>query len=272
MKRRTFLIALGAAACHTSDPPLGFARSLLGVARAAGELSSADERFASQELTRIRRLAEPMLRGASIDTAAQTLSELLFERLGFVREVTSTSLSFVILPTVLRERRGSCVGLGTLMLALCEACGVSANGVLMPGHFYVQLGDAAHTRNMEMLRRGEAMPEAWYRERFPIPGGEAHEYARPLSRVEALGVVEYDVGGERRRQQRLDEARAAYARAIRAFPGFAAAHASLGTTLHLLGHLDEAAASYERARKLDPQLPGVAWNRSLLESERASPY
>jgi tetratricopeptide (TPR) repeat protein len=268
MKRRTFLIAIGGVACGVTAPPRRFARSLLGVARAAGELSAADERFTLIELARIEQLAAPELKRARPETASRVLSDLLFERLGFVREVKDESLSFVLLPSVLRQRRGSCVGLSTLFLALCDGCGVSANGVLMPGHFYVRLTNCARARNVELLRGGEAMPDAWYRERFPIAGVGAAEYARPLSPDEALGVIEYDVGNERRRQLRLDEAQAAFLRAVRAFPGFAEAHASLGTTLHLLGRLDEAAASYERASALNPQLSGLAWNRSLLENER----
>ena len=113
------------------------------------------------------------------------------------------------------------------------------------------------------------MPDAWYSERFPVPGGTVHEYARPLSNGEALGVIDYDVGNERRRQLRLEDARAAYVRSVRSFPAFAEAHASLGVTLHLLGRLDEARASYQRARSLNPNLEGVAWNRELLDEEQA---
>jgi tetratricopeptide (TPR) repeat protein len=268
MKRRAFLIALGSAACSVSAPPPRFARSLLSAARAAGEVSAADERFSLDELARIQHLAQPVLEQAGPDGAGEVLSELLFGRLGFVREVDDKSLSFVLLPSVLRRRQGSCVGLSTLFLALCDGCGIAANGVLMPGHFYVRLGPGQRTRNVELLRRGEAMPDAWYGQRFPIAGGGAAEYARPLSRDETLGVVEYDVGNERRRQLRLTEAQAAFERAIRDFPGFAEAHASLGSTLHLLGQLEQAATSYDRARALNPNLPGVAWNRSLLDSER----
>ena len=266
MKRRTFLATLGGVACGATDPPLLVARALLSVARASGEVSAADERTSLSELTQIRRLAESELKRAPPAMAGVVLSELVFERLGFRREVTDKSLSFVLLPGVLSQRRGSCVGLGSLLLALCDGCGVPANGVLMPGHFYVRLVNGA--RNVELLRQGEAMPDAWYRERFPIRSSETEEYARPLSRNETLGVVEYDVGNERRRQLRLAEARAAFMRAVRAFPTLAEAHASLGATLQLLGRLDEAADSYERAHALDSELPGVAWNRALLESER----
>jgi tetratricopeptide (TPR) repeat protein len=279
MKRRAFLGALGAAACSASAPARPFVRSVLAVARNAGEASPTEEHFSLGELERFRQLAELELHHTSPLAMGSVLSTLLFDRLGFAREVDDPSLDFVLLPTVLRRRRGSCVGLGVLFLALAEALRQRASGVLMPGHFFVRLEQVDGSHNVELLRRGEQMPDAWYGQRFPIPSTEAasqhpvgwtSEYARPLTFDETLGVIEYDVGSERRRQQRLVEARSAYQRAIRSFPGFAEAHASLGATLQLLGKLDDAEASYERARAINPELAGVAWNRALLAHERAS--
>lgn len=270
MKRRAFLCALGAAACSPSRAPHPLLRGALAAARDAGALLASDSSFSESELARMAELARTHLKGTPPEAAARVLSDLLFVHLGFVREVENTSLEFVLLPSVLRRRRGSCVGLGMLLLVLAEALELKASGVLMPGHFYVRLAAGERFRNVELLRRGESMPDAWYAQRFPIPDGSAGEYARPLSSQEALGVIDFDVGNERHRQLRLEEARAAYARAVHAFPVFAEAHASLGTTLHLLGRLDEARESYDRARSLNPKLRGIAGNYALLDEERAA--
>jgi Flp pilus assembly protein TadD len=122
---------------------------------------------------------------------------------------------------------------------------------------------------VELLRAGEAMPNSWYEQRFPIPGGSAREYSRPLTDSEVLGVVHFDVGNERRRQRRLSEARVAFERAARAFPDLSEAHASLGAVQHLLGDLHAASESYRRAQHANPHLPGVAENLALLDAERA---
>jgi tetratricopeptide (TPR) repeat protein len=250
-------------------------------------MDPAAERFYWSELARLTDLARaaiyprPASAGASLNASLTSplnasltsplnasLNVLLFERLGFVREVEDTDLRFVLLPSVLRERRGSCVGLGTLYLALTEALEVTAHGVLRPGHFYVRLEESGKHTNVELLRRGEFMPDSWYDHRFPVPGGAAKEYGRPLTPDETLGVVEYNVGNQRRREHRIDDAHQAYARAVGHFPDFAEAHASLGTALHLLGRLDEAAASYRTAKRVNPHLPHVEDNLSLLETER----
>ncbi len=269
MKRRALLLAAATAGCRGAAPsPLPFARAALGVAQLAGSLPAADERWCLAELDRLAEFARDAQREVEGASTASVLRELLFGGLGFVREVADTDLSFTLLPGVLRSRRGSCVGLSSVYLALAEALGVVARGVLMPGHFYVRIEERGHAENVELLRGGEPMPDNWYRSRFPVPGGPAREYARPLTMSETLGVVEYNLGNERRRQLRLSDAREAYERAVRHFPDFAEAHASLGVVLHLVGELDEAAASYHMAREVNPHLPSVDQNSALLESER----
>jgi tetratricopeptide (TPR) repeat protein len=141
---------------------------------------------------------------------------------------------------------------------------------MMPGHFYARVSEPSGHRNVELLRQGEMMPDAWYVARFPIPGGAAPAYARPLTGPEVCGVVEYNVGNAHRRAQRLAEARAAFARAVAAFPDFAEAHASLGSMQQLLGQLDQAAASYRAAITKNPHLPGLDQNLALLAEERGA--
>jgi tetratricopeptide (TPR) repeat protein len=269
VNRRSLLLGLAACACQGSKaPPLSFARAALKLARDAGQASAEQESSSVSELCRIAALAETELKKAPGASSGLVLSQLLFEQLGFAREVTNTALSFVLLPNVLRGRRGNCVGLGTLFLALSQALGWTAHGVLMPGHFYVRLEEHGQARNIELLHRGEAMPTEWYSARFPVPGGSAREYGRPLTETETLGVVAYDIGNERRRQLRFEDARQAYVQAAQLFPEFAEAHASLGATLQVLGKLDEAAASYQIARDMNPHLPGVDQNVAVLEGEQ----
>lgn len=271
MKRRWLLLLLAGSACRGARArELSLGRALVGVAGGPGGTDAAQASWSLSELLRLADEAQRELARTPHRSPAAVLSELIFERWGFVREVTDTNLGFVFLPSVLERRRGSCVGLGTLFLALADALGQSASGVLMPGHFYVRLQEHGQARNVELLRTGEAMPDTWYAQRFPVPGGAAPEYARPLSPAEVLGVVEYNLGNERRRQLRLTDARAAFLRAVQAFPQLSEAHASLGAVEQLLGNLDAAAASYRRARDVNPHLPGVDQNLALLAAERAS--
>jgi regulator of sirC expression with transglutaminase-like and TPR domain len=235
------------------------------MARAAGESGGSDD---AELLGQLARIAESARRiGALEGNPSAAIARALFDELGFAREVDSTDLRFVLLPGVLRERRGSCVGLGSLYLVLGEALAFDARGVILPGHFYVRQQGPGAPRNVELLRRGEAMSDDWYRQRFPLPAVPTSYYSRPLTHEQVTGVVEYNIGNERRRQQRYVEAEAAFARAARLFPSFAEAHASLGTMQHLLGELPAAAASYRIARQLNSALPGLDANIAMLEAE-----
>lgn len=248
------------------------ARALLEIGARVHETSASEGRAAEAELERIavivrEALADARSRDASASPVA-VLNGVVFGALGFVREVEDPSLDFVLLPSVLRKRRGNCVGLGTLYLALGDMAHLQMEGVLRPGHFFVRIRDGAIVRNVELLRKGEEMPDTWYEVRFPIPSGSGTAYGRGLSSAEVRGVVEYDLGNDRRRRGKFGEARAAYEQATRDFPDFGEAHASLGAMDQLLGALDEAESSYAAARRSNPVLPGLEQNIELLRRER----
>jgi tetratricopeptide (TPR) repeat protein len=269
VNRRTLLALPWVVACGRPDrraqPALD---PLLAAGRDFGETSAADDAFAQAELGRIAAQVERSRGGeAPVTARIERLNHVVFSELGFAREVESTALGCVLLQPVLRQRRGSCVGLGSLYLALAELLELPLSGVLLPGHFFVRASEAGRRSNIELLRGGEAMPDDWYRHKYPLPG-PASAYDRALTKTEVRGVVEYDVGNERRRQGRLGEARRAFTAAVQHFPDFAEAHASLGSVLHLLGSLEAAELAYAAARKVNPRLPGLDWNLELLARER----
>jgi regulator of sirC expression with transglutaminase-like and TPR domain len=239
----------------------------MGLAREFGEVEPEGQAWAVEELRRMAGLVQDRAARSAGDFV-RSVQQVVFEDCKFVREVDDASLRFVLLPSVLRLKRGSCVGLGTLMLALAELTGREAHGVVRPGHFYVRLRVHGNVRNMEPLRNGEELPDAWYTQRFPVVGDAAY-YARDLTPTEVLGILEYNIGNERKRERRWSEARNAFARATRHFPDFAEAHASLGSVLHVLGLLGDAERAYGRALSKNPGLPGLEWNLELLRLERA---
>jgi tetratricopeptide (TPR) repeat protein len=197
------------------------------------------------------------------------LNAVVFGELGFEREIESGDVRFFRLPSVLADRRGSCLGLGDLYLVLGERLGVPLDGIMVPGHFFVCSGDGRQPRNVELLRRGEAMPDAWYRGKYgPWPPGGA-EYFRPLSIDELVAVHWFDTGNQLRAARDLAGAERAYARAAAAFPAFAEAHASLGAVRQLKGDLREAQAAYDQAARARSDLPGLEENVTLLKREES---
>ena len=198
---------------------------------------------------------------------ADDINAVVFGEFGFQREIESTASRFFQLSSVLSDRRGSCLGLGALYLAIGERIGVPLDGILLPGHFFVRTRGPAG-RNLELLRRGETMPEAWYRKKYgPWPETRS-AYFRPVT-VSELGAIHwYNRGNDLRAAGDLSAAEQAYARATQEFPGFAEAHASLGAAQQRCGALAEAEASYRAAARAWPDLPGLAHNLELLRGQR----
>lgn len=77
-----------------------------------------------------------------------------------------------------------------------------------------------------------------------------------------------NLGSVLQRSGRVDEARAAYARALELNPHFAQAHANLGALARLKGQLDEARQHYEEALRIDPQYPTAHYNLGNLYKDQ----
>jgi regulator of sirC expression with transglutaminase-like and TPR domain len=250
-------------ACRREQPAGPALQPLLEVALESGALTGGEAAFTRGELDRLAGHAAEAIRGGQ--PPGEALRRVVFERGRFVREIDSQEARFMLLPGVLRARRGTCVGLGTLYLVLAERLGVPAHGVLVPGHFFVRVKEGTRLRNLELLRQGEEMPDSWYRNKYAIP--EAGAYLRALTPTEVAAVLRFNLGNELRENGKPQEALARYRRAAADFPGFAEAHASIGLVQHLLGRLEEARRAYQTAQRLQPTLPGLDRNLAVLEQE-----
>jgi regulator of sirC expression with transglutaminase-like and TPR domain len=261
-----------AAACARSSPPQPASgerrvEALLAVAEEArtelgAELPTRER--AREALERTRTAARERVRGRPGAQAIDALNGLLFEELGFEREVPAVRLEQGLLPRVAVERRGSCVGLASLYLVLAADLDLPVQAVLAPGHLFLRYSSTAERRNIELLRGGEAVSDAWYQERYRVQGG-CPAYLRPLSEAELVAAVRFNLANHYRLRSQWTQAEKTYRGVIAAFPDFAEAHANLGLTLQLLGR-SEAAAVYERARGACPGLPGLEANLTALKS------
>jgi regulator of sirC expression with transglutaminase-like and TPR domain len=269
MTLRSFsaLICLWLAACAkpAPAPPTPLTQALLAQAVTWSAKPAAPD-VARAALDRIATRIGALHKLEPSQSMHALLHRVVFEEEKFVREVDDSSLRYVLLPSVIETHRGSCVGLGSLYLALGERLGLDMHGVIVPGHFYVRLREQGQLHNIELLREGAELDDAWYRERWPITT-QSRAYARPLRAAEVEAVLLFDVGNDRVRAKAFDKAENAFSQAAKLFPDFAEAHASAGTVAHLLGALDRALVAYNAARAADPMLEGLDENIALLTAE-----
>jgi hypothetical protein len=267
-----FAAASEGTACRALHPARG------GDHRVPGPLASALLAFAAErgaapsdvagswqviETMADRIAARPRGKG---EDGVDSLNAVVFGELGFSREVERTALRFMLLPSVVADRKGSCVGLGALYLVLAERLGIPLDGVMVPGHFFVRARASGTTRarNVELLRRGEAMPDSWYVGKYGPWPAEATAYLRPLSPAEVLAIHWFNLGNQRRGDGDLPGAAVAYGRATDELPAFAEAWASLGAVRQARGDRVGAARAYRSAGRANPELPGLARNLQML--------
>lgn len=195
------------------------------------------------------------------------LTAVVFSDLGFTREIDDEDPKFYTLTSVLRDRRGSCLGLGALYLIVAERLGIALDGVRVPGHFFVRTRESP-SRNIELLRRGEPMPDDWYRAKYG-PWSADGAYFRPLAPNEVTALFWFNIGNVARRANEFDRAGQAYARAAAEAPTFSEAQASVGLVHQLTGAPSEAEDAYRAAVRAGPGLVGVGQNMALLRDSSA---
>jgi regulator of sirC expression with transglutaminase-like and TPR domain len=257
------LLALASCRNHVA-PPRPLLAGLMNLAAEQGEPPVAVA-ASLREIDRIAGKVEQAQRGGLDAVAA--LRQVVFTELGYTREVDSQDLRFVLLPAVTAARKGSCVGLGTLYLALAEHLGLPLEGVLVPGHFFVRARVGDQVVDVELLHQGETTSDDFYRQRYPTSDPPPRAYWRALTVPEVLAVVLYNAGNQRREEKRFDDAADLYRRSARAFSVFAEANANRGLALHLGGRLKEARAAYEAAHRERPDLPGLDRNIAALDQD-----
>jgi tetratricopeptide (TPR) repeat protein len=220
--------------------------------------------------TELQRIAQAVARRhcRTHTDITDDMNAVVFADLGFEREIDSTATRFFEFSSVIAQRRGSCLGLGALYLALGERLEIPLDGILLPGHFFVRTrGPGGHA--IELLRRGGAMPDDWYRSKYGPWPEPPSAYHRPVTVTEIVAIHWYNRANDLRALGDLVGAEQAFARAAQGFPGFAEAHANLGALRQARGDFELAEVSYREAARAWPSLPGLADNVEQLKRQMA---
>lgn len=235
--------------------------------------------------------------------AIPVINDYLFGELGFEAVSEADDPNDLFLHTVLAKRKGYCLSLSVLYLAIGERLGLPVHGVVVPGHFFVRYDDGRIRFNIETVAKGTSPTDAHYANKYKVPAGDRYSiYMKNLDKIQTLGcffnnlgIVYSDVGNndfaletlllaveinpvlsESRsslgnaylRKGQVTEAIDQYEKALEINPNDAKTHNNLGNAYTERGWLNYAVSQYLAAIALDPKLPDAHKNLARAYSSQ----
>jgi tetratricopeptide (TPR) repeat protein len=144
------------------------------------------------------------------------------------------------------------------------------HAVAVPGHVFVRHDGTGEQINIETLSAGALRTDRQYRERFKLSAADPHHDLPPLTDDALLGLLHYNLGNLYRATGKLAEAHRHFTQATELHPQYAPAWANRALLHHQAGDNAQACRDWQRARELDPTMPGVwrGWTVSMLKLGR----
>ena len=222
-----------------------------------------DPSMVQREIRRLEdRLRPELISATDGGQVVEAFRRVLLDEEGFSYDKSASDPRNYLLESVLARKKGNCLGLSMLYLALADRLGVPFRGVYVPGHCFVRYEGNGVRVNVEFAEGGASWADDRYRREFRI--SPSRPYLRSLAQYEMLGVFLKTLGAAYARNGREEDALLLYDEARRLYPGLPDAHYNAGVSLQKLGRLDEAAGKYRRALDLDPEMAAARDNLSIL--------
>ena len=210
-----------------------------------------DPSLPEREMTRLADRLRPEVVGAAAGGhVVSAFRRVLLVEERFTYDKSSADPGNYLLESVLVRRKGNCLGLSLLYLALADRLGIPFRGVYVPSHCFVRYEGNGVRVNVEFAEGGASWEDDRYRREFRIP--PARPYLHSLAPTEMLGVYLKTLGAGYSRKGRYDEAIAEARRAVELEPWNAAARGNLAAAYCGCGRLDEGIREYRMAVGIDP--------------------
>ncbi|PSJ51077.1 hypothetical protein C7I84_27740 [Mesorhizobium ephedrae] len=228
---------------------LGFARAKLAVDKVVDP--SIDDAAALAELDRMAATIRKMLAMLPPEPAATDIEKLKALR-AFIYEAgwwndnrpfqydlsdpLGQKPGSQLLTTYLATRKGNCVSMPMLLLALGERLGLDMTLSTAPLHLFVKWTDGGKTWNLEATSGGGFARDEHYRKQLPMTDEAVRNgvYLKTLTRREALSVMATAVLDRLIAAERFDEAVEVADMLIEAYPANAYALVKKGTAYYRL--------------------------------------
>ncbi len=176
------------------------------------------------------------------------INEYLFEELGFRSVERADEADDLFLHSVMDRKRGYCLSLSILYLAIGERLGLALYGVVVPGHFFVRYDDGGVRFNIEATSKGGTASDEHYIEKFKVPQDERNSiYMTNLDKLQSLGCFFNNLGNVYHDVGDIEMAMRALERAVEINPWLAESRLNLGNIYLEKGRADDAINEYRAA-------------------------
>lgn len=219
-----------------------------------------DTAFVEREIDRVAwRVSGSLVGAREPRRAIGAINRILFLDEGFVYDPVAGDPENYLLDRLIARKRGNCLGLTFLYIAIGERLGVPLRGSYVPSHCFARYDENGLRINIETGEKGIDRDDRWYAAKFRL--GEERPYLQTLGKREMIGVYLKSLGAALSRKGMEEDALRAYRKAALFSPGLPDVYYNAGVSYQKLGKTEEAIAQYRKAIALDP---GMACARGNL--------
>lgn len=201
--------------------------------------------------------------------AIPVINEYLFDELGFKSVKEADDPNDLFLHSVLKNRRGYCLSLSILYLAIGERLGLTLYGVVVPGHFFVRYDDGQVRFNIETTSNGGSASDKYYIDKFNVPSNRANSiYMDKLNALQTLGCFFNNLGNSYLVVGNMKQAQIALETAVKINPSLSESRTNLGNIYLQQERIDDAIYEYKSALKLNRNDAGTHNNLGNAYTKR----
>lgn len=183
--------------------------------------------------------------------AIPEINQYLFQELLFKSVKTADNPEDLFLHVVLDHKRGYCLSLSVLYLAIGERLGIPLYGVVVPGHFFVRYDDGIRRYNIETTAQGGIAEDEHYIQTF-APPADHKLYMKNLNKRQTLGCFFNNLGNSYSSVGQIEQAYLELSRAVQINPSLSEARTNLGNIYLRKGQIQQAIREYQESLRILP--------------------
>ncbi len=207
------------------------------------------------------RLKPTMVEAGSDSMKLALLKAWVFDSLRIEPIEDSNQLAMSLPSQILATRKGSCLGLSLLFLALGQTLDLPLVPVFLPEHVFIRFRSPTFSANVETLRKGIARSDSFYRETFSLSRRPWYQLADGTQK-QALAALVFNMGNLHSSQSKWDLALGEYRLVEEVIPGFPETLGSQGAVFLATGD------SQQAEKKLFMAFKGDSLSKPLIQNLR----